>query len=406
MALLLLVGFSAGPAFAAPSVFTLTSVTNNDTMVLTNPEGETITITGTPNNQSCFSISNGGVVTIFSRASVAACDQSIIMTFTTSGFDLSNVNFPDIDDMDGTASRDAFAASVPGTWTPGAPGSDGLTLGVFNLDGTDETFSDAAGRQRLIDSGAVGTFLAREVGNNPLNDSALFTLTTPTNTFNIIQDDVEGARSARTLFTLNSITADIFINPTADDELDITGNVLGARDTIVDVITGDEDPDGTLDLTTLQIVGTASPGDSLTVTGQGVWSVDQSNGTITFTPEAGFRDDPTPIMYNIADDEGLVSNDATVSIDYAYVAAEDDDFTVSPVVGASGGTSGDAFANDTLNDVAVNPADVTATVTTPATPVSVGAPVPFLSVAGATEGNVIVPADTPSVTYTISYQLC
>ncbi len=60
----------------------------------------------------------------------------------------------------------------------------------------------------------------------------------------------------------------------------------------------------------MQIVGTTNPGDSLTVPGEGVWSVDGTTGEITFTPEPGFTNDPTDIAYTIDDDEGNTSNPA------------------------------------------------------------------------------------------------
>uniref|UniRef100_UPI001D12206B Ig-like domain-containing protein n=1 Tax=Psychrobacter fjordensis TaxID=664424 RepID=UPI001D12206B len=37
---------------------------------------------------------------------------------------------------------------------------------------------------------------------------------------------------------------------------------------------------------------------------------------ITFTPEAGFTGDPTPISYTVDDNTGETSNEATVTIDY------------------------------------------------------------------------------------------
>ncbi|WP_265090120.1 Ig-like domain-containing protein [Psychrobacter fjordensis] len=48
------------------------------------------------------------------------------------------------------------------------------------------------------------------------------------------------------------------------------------------------------------------------VLSEGTWSV----GAITFTPEAGFTGDPTPISYTVDDNTGETSNEATVTIDY------------------------------------------------------------------------------------------
>jgi large repetitive protein len=77
---------------------------------------------------------------------------------------------------------------------------------------------------------------------------------------------------------------------------------------------------------------------------------------------------------------------------------------VSGVNGATGNPSVDnAYANDTLNGAAVTPTSITGTVTSPATPVSPGAPVPALD---PSTGNVSVPAGTPAGTYIIAYQIC
>ncbi len=91
--------------------------------------------------------------------------------------------------------------------------------------------------------------------------------------------------------------------------------------------------------------------------------------------------------------------------DVSLIVADDDDFSATPVNGATGGTAGDAYAGDTLNGVQVTAAQVTPTVTTPATPIG-GGPVPVLATSGATEGQVTVPAGTPAGTYTIAYEIC
>lgn len=53
-------------------------------------------------------------------------------------------------------------------------------------------------------------------------------------------------------------------------------------------------------------------GKTLVVAGQGVWVV-QTNGSITFTPEAGFSGDPSPITYSVSNAQGNTST-ATVTL--------------------------------------------------------------------------------------------
>ncbi|MFW2084068.1 Ig-like domain-containing protein, partial [Acinetobacter guillouiae] len=67
--------------------------------------------------------------------------------------------------------------------------------------------------------------------------------------------------------------------------------------------------------TSVQSVG-STDGKTLVVNGEGTWTVDPFTGNITFTPEASFKGDPTPISYTVKDCTGLVSNPATVTIDY------------------------------------------------------------------------------------------
>ena len=89
----------------------------------------------------------------------------------------------------------------------------------------------------------------------------------------------------------------------------------------VAVLGNDNDPDGTLDPSSVVITSdpagtTLSPdGRTLTVPGQGQWTVNATNGSITFTPESGFTSESTPITYTVADNDGNVSNVGTVTVD-------------------------------------------------------------------------------------------
>ena len=120
----------------------------------------------------------------------------------------------------------------------------------------------------------------------------------------------------------------------------------------VNPLANDTDADGTLDPTTVVLTGTGAPagstlaadGKTLTVPGEGVWTVDATTGEITFTPDAGFAGDPTAAPYTVADNDGNTSNPATVSVDYGDAPVATDD-----VVSASGPgpVSIDPLANDT-----------------------------------------------------------
>ncbi|NCT70393.1 MAG: DUF11 domain-containing protein [Xanthomonadaceae bacterium] len=92
------------------------------------------------------------------------------------------------------------------------------------------------------------------------------------------------------------------------------------------------------------------------------------------------------------------------SVDTAILPVLDAvDDVLAPVDGARGNPSaGNAYDNDVINGVVVDPAAITGTVTTPATSIN-GGPVPVMDPAS---GVVSVPAGTPAGTYTIGYRIC
>ncbi|MEP5623517.1 MAG: DUF11 domain-containing protein, partial [Hyphomicrobiales bacterium] len=205
--LMLLMSAVFSVSAAQAQTFALTSVPDSFTAVYTDTTDATRTITVTldPQNTSCAAFDAAGRATVFARASIAACDRAIAMTFTTSGFALNSIAFNDIDDMDGIAPRDSFAADVPGTWS--SP-----TIEIHSF-ASPPAFADQAGR--LTAAGGVGTFLANAFGeNNPTNETAEFTLTNPATSITIYFDDVQGARNARAQFSLDPLGASV--NPNAD----------------------------------------------------------------------------------------------------------------------------------------------------------------------------------------------
>ena len=143
----------------------------------------------------------------------------------------------------------------------------------------------------------------------------------------------------------------------------------------------------TLDLTSVELDGAdaESDGRTRTVAGEGVWTVNATTGEITFTPEAGFTLDPTPVQYTIRDDQGNVSNLATVTVDYVPMAV-DDESTGNPIGEA---VTLDVTANDTEGDTVV-----------PSTVVIVGAPGNGKELEVSGEGTWEVDETTGAITFT------
>ncbi|MEM8772430.1 MAG: Ig-like domain-containing protein [Pseudomonadota bacterium] len=158
----------------------------------------------------------------------------------------------------------------------------------------------------------------------------------------------------------NAAQATISITPTNDAPTTVADTVTDAvtnNPVTVDVLSNDSDVDSAIDPATVQIVGTASPGDSLFVAGQGTWSVDGTTGAITFTPIAGFTADPAPINYTVADVEGARSGPASVTIDYAVQAPTANNDAVQ-VANLGDDAVIDVVANDTDPDGTIDPTTV------------------------------------------------
>lgn len=201
--------------------------------------------------------------------------------------------------------------------------------------------------------------------------------------------DTLGARST-------PATVSVSITPVNDAPVAVANSSVVAEDSsiTINILANDTDIDSTLNPATVQIVGTASAGDPLTVPGEGLWTINPTTGEITFTPEADYEGTVTDISYTVQDSAGAISNPATVSVS---ITGSND----APVAGAvpNAGTN---------EDVTVNNIDVLSFVTDPD-----GDTVTVVS-ASATNGNVTINPDgtinyTPNANYngtdTISFNL-
>jgi large repetitive protein len=132
-------------------------------------------------------------------------------------------------------------------------------------------------------------------------------------------------------------------------------------------------------------------------------TLDTATGLVSVAP--GTPSGSYTIGYNICEKlnpTNCAMANVVVQVDPTLITATVD--TPSPVNGANGGNDIiNAFTNDRLNGIAIVLAEINATVTSPAVPVTPGASVPVLD---ASTGLVDVPAGTPAGTYTIGYQIC
>lgn len=112
--------------------------------------------------------------------------------------------------------------------------------------------------------------------------------------------------------------------PNAVDD-NSSDNLPGAKVTL-NPLDNDSDPDiaDLLDPQSVTLINAdaASNGKVKTVAGEGVWRVDPLNGAISFEPEAGFINNPTPVQYTVKDSAGNLSKPATVRIEYRQINSE------------------------------------------------------------------------------------
>jgi CshA-type fibril repeat protein len=190
--------------------------------------------------------------------------------------------------------------------------------------------------------------VGQDSDNNDIND---------TSDNNTPDDDEDGNGDAGDDATITLLETQ---PPLAVDD-NATGTV--GSPVVVDILANDTDTNHDINASTVDIItagATDADGDgdkdTLVVSGEGEWHVDNANGKITFDPEEGFYDDPTLIAYTVDDKTGHDSNKAVVCVRYLKHApvAVDDQVTISagePMVV-------NVLDNDTDQDNNIDPATV------------------------------------------------
>jgi len=236
-------------------------------------------------------------------------DTSAIQTFLIS---VTPVN-DDFSDASETLSIAEDSGTSTGTLLSGTTSPDGpVSIASFSIAGQSGPFPLGS----PVTIAGVGSLTIAANGSYSFSPAANYNGPVPLVTY--VVTDGSGTNDTSTL----SIT----VTP-VDDPPVATDDVFGgpirpaagttARVTVTD---NDSDLDSPLDPASITIVGSAGPGQSLLVAGEGTWSVNSATQEISFTPLGGFIGDPTPIQYTIRDQQGAISNPATVTIDYDILA--------------------------------------------------------------------------------------
>ncbi|OIQ23078.1 gliding motility-associated C-terminal domain-containing protein, partial [Lacinutrix sp. MedPE-SW] len=250
--------------------------------------------------------SNVGTISVNVQANpIAIDDESLnntVNTAVTINVTVDNGNGTDVD-PDGTVEPTTVSITTPGA-----------------TDETGDGYNDT-----LIVSGE-GTWVSDGNGNITFTPEPGFTGDPTPITYTIEDNDGNESNVATVTITYSA-------NPIAEDDIS-TDNPIGSPVTIIVTADNgngaDSDLDGIVDPSTVSIT---TPGatdtngdgqnDTLVVIGEGTWTVDES-GNLTFTPEPSFVGNPTPITYTIQDNEGNISNEATVTITYGDVDSDGD----------------------------------------------------------------------------------
>ncbi len=197
---------------------------------------------------------------------------------------------------------------LAGTASPDGP----VSIASFSIAGQSGPFPLGS----PVTIPGVGSLTLAADGSYAFSPAANYNGTVPLISYAVT--DGTGANDASTL----SITVTPVNDPPVAGDDVFGGPIRPAAGTTasVKVTDNDSDLDSPLDPASITIVGSAGPGQSLLVAGEGTWSVNSATQEIRFTPLSGFVGDPTPIQYTIRDLQGAISNPATVTIDYDNLA--------------------------------------------------------------------------------------
>jgi|GEM_PF-1211985 len=181
----------------------------------------------------------------------------------------------------------------------------------------------------------------------------------------------------------------VVIDATDDTGASVNGFVGG--ESLADVLANDTLNGNPVTLSDVNLT-------QVSTTNSGV-TLDETTGKVNVA--AGTPAGSYSVTYQICDKSNPTFCDTatvTVPVTAPVINAVDDDRTSSPVLSTAGGNPGNAFANDTLNGLAIDPTLISASIITPASN-------PGVSL-NTTNGDIHVNSGTPSGTYTIDYKIC
>lgn len=228
----------------------------------------------------------------------------------------------------------------------------GATVTLYAADGVTviaTTTTDADGNYQFNTISPSTTYIVAVTPPGGFSNVSSHNGVTPTDGRTTVSVPASGTMSASIDFGVNQPPA--VVNDT------LLNLAPGTIATVPNILTNDTDANGgILSPDSISLVfpaGATNPvvdaqGDTIgfTVPGQGTWALN-SNGSVSFTPQAGFAGDPAPINYTITDAAGLKSNIGTIVIDYDYPPVAVNDTASTPMNTPLNST---VTTNDTCRD--------------------------------------------------------
>ncbi|NKQ40527.1 MAG: hypothetical protein HF962_03045, partial [Sulfurovum sp.] len=273
-----------------------------------------------------------------------------------------------------------------------------VSLAIGQSDITTFTGVHTITEQDIIDGKVLNqaTVAAQDPSGNDVND-------TSDDPQNPVDHDANGDgdpddETSTGLAIKGPISTDdnISVATDGDASIDIVGNDSGGTFDLDPATATLTEPANAID------VITDSSGDVIgfTIPGEGIWSVDETTGVVTFSPESGYVGDPTPVEYTIEDTQGNPTS-SVITINYPPVA--NDDSNMSLPIGET--ASMNPIANDQQTSYGLDPRSVSLIAPNTATDIIRDSDGDIIGFVVPDEGEWLVDEDTGVVTFVPSEDL-
>ncbi|MEC3882072.1 DUF7507 domain-containing protein [Parapedobacter sp. 10938] len=298
--------------------------------------GDVITYTITVTNTGNVTLSNAVVTDVLFPEWSASIEtlapkatQSFELKYTITAADVDETSVRNVakvvaEDPDGGTPGDETEIELPGVFGPVANDDDASTNQgspvTINLIGNDEAGSTpiVAGTVRLIDPGtgdAVTTVTIEGEGTYTVGADGTVTFVPDaeyvgisTVTYTVKDENGLESNVATITVTVEGVAAEIA--PTANDD---QATAPYGQSVAITVLANDQPGSSPIVPSTVRLIdASGNPATTVTIPGEGRYSVD-AQGVVTFEPADGFTGTST-VRYEVIDENGLVSNIATISV--------------------------------------------------------------------------------------------